>query len=93
MGIQVNNILIFANNHFATTEKNAIRLAKIMIKDRKHFISTHFLKFNCAQIKLNSNRIVFTEKSYVWEIFLVINYFADFISCKGITKKELSPKE
>ena len=48
MGMQTNNTLILANINFANTEKDAIRLAKIIIKDREYLIPAHLLKFNNA---------------------------------------------
>ena len=48
MGIQTNNTLILANNSFVSIEEKAIKSAKIMTKDREHFISAHPLKFNSA---------------------------------------------
>lgn len=91
--MQTNDILILADNNFASTEEKAIKSTKIMTKDRKHFTSTHSLKFNSAKIKLNSNGIVLIKKSHVCAIFLVTNHDADSISLKRITKKKLSPME
>lgn len=41
-----NNILILVNNDFIDTKKNAIRLAKIIIKDKKYLTFIYFLMFN-----------------------------------------------
>lgn len=64
-----------------------------MTKNKNYFIFTHFLKFSGAQIKLNSNGIILTKKSYLRDIILVTNYNADSTSFKKITKKKLLLKE
>ena len=91
--MQTNNILILANNNFASTKKDAIRSAKIITKDKKHLTPTHSLKFNRAQIKLDLNRIVITKKSHVRGILLITDHIADSISLKEIIRKKLSPKK
>ena len=64
-----------------------------MTKNREHFTPAHLLKFNGAQIKLDSNRIVLTKESYVEGILPVTDHAANSTSSKGITRKKLSPKE
>lgn len=91
--MQIDDILILADNNFASTKENAIRLAKIMTKNKEHLTSAHLLKFNGVQIKLNLNRIVLTKESYVKEILLITDHAADFTSLRGIIKKKLSSKE
>ena len=93
VGMQTNITLIFADNDFGSTEENVIRLAKIMTKDREHFISTHSLKFNGAQIKFDLNGIVLTKKSHIGDIFPITDYVADSTSSKGIIRKKLLSKE
>ena len=51
--MQINNIFIIVDNNFTNIKKKIIRLAKIIIKNKKHLTSIYFLKFNSAQIKLN----------------------------------------
>lgn len=46
MKMQIDNILILTDNNFDNIKKDAIKLAIIMIKDRKYFIFVHLLKFN-----------------------------------------------
>ena len=91
IGMQTNNILILADNNFASIKKDAIRLAKIMTKDRKHFTFENTLKFNNIQIKFDSNRIVLIKKSYVREILLVTDHVTNSISSRKITRKKLLP--
>ena len=69
MRMQTDDILILANNNFACIEKDTIKSAKIMTKNRKYLISTHFIKFYNAQIQFNSNGIVLTIKSHLGELF------------------------
>lgn len=91
--MQTNNTLIFANNNFVNIKKAVIKAIKIMTKNCKHFTFLQFLKLNRVQIKLNSERIILTKKSYVSGILLVTNYIADSISLKRITRTKLLPKK
>ena len=50
MEMQINDVLILTYNNFASIKEDAIKSAKIMIKNKKYFISVHLLKFNNAQI-------------------------------------------
>ena len=93
MRIQTNDILILADNNFASTKEEAIKLAKIMTKDREYLTPAHSLKFNGAQIKLDLNSIVLTKKVYVGGIFLITDHIADSTSPREIIRKKLSPKE
>ena len=91
--MQTNDILILANNNFASTKKAIIQIAKVMTKNRKYLIFAQTLKFNGAQIKLNSNSIILIKKSHISYIFLVTDYNIDFTSLKRIIKKKLLPKK
>ena len=64
-----------------------------MTKDQEHLTSSHPLKFNGAQIKLDSEGIVLTKKSHIGDILPVTNRDADSTSLRGITRKKLSRKE
>lgn len=46
--MQIDNTLILVNNNFASIEEDAIKLAKILTKNRLYFTFAHFLKFNSA---------------------------------------------
>lgn len=63
--MQTNDILILAKNNFTSKKKAVIKSAKIIIKDPKYLTFLQSLKFNGAQIKLNSKKIVLTIKSQV----------------------------
>ena len=91
--MQTNDTLILADNDFASKEEAEIKAAKIMTKDREYLTFTQPLKFNRAQIKLDSEGIVLTKESHVGGIFLVTDHNADSTCSRGITKKKLSPKE
>lgn len=91
--MQTDDILILADNDFTSIKKDVIRSTKIMIKDKKLFTPIYFLKFNSAQIKFDSNRIVITKKSPVKKIPPVINHVVDSTSSKEITRKKLSLKK
>ena len=93
VGMQTDDTLILADNNFASTEEEAIKSAKIMTKNREYLTPAHPLKFNGAQIKLDSNGIVLTKESHIEGILPVTDHAADFTSSRGITRKKLSPKE
>lgn len=91
--MQTDNILSLVDNDFAGIEKDTIRLAKIMRKEREFSILIHLLKFTSAQIKLDLNGIVLIKKSYIKEIFLVTDHVADFTSFIDITRKKIWHKK
>ena len=93
VGMQTDDTLILADNDFAGKKEAVIQTAKIMTKDREHLTSSHPLKFNGAQIKLDSEEIVLTKESHVNGILPVTNRDIDSTSSRGITRKKLSPKE
>lgn len=93
VGIQTNNILILADNNFASKEEKAVRNAKIMTKDWEYLTPTQPIKFNRAQIKLDLNGIVLTKKSHVGGILSVTDHDVDFTSSREITRKKVSLKE
>lgn len=70
-------------------KKNAIRLAKVIKKDKEYPTSTHFLKFNNIQIKLNLNKIILIKNCYIKDILLIIDYVIDFTSFGKIIRKKL----
>lgn len=91
--MQTDDILILANDDFVYKEEKAVKKAKIMTKNWKYLTSIQSLKFNRAQIKLDSERSVLIKKSHVGIIFPVTDHDTDFTSSKEITRKKLSPKE
>ena len=93
VGMQTDDTLILADNDFANKEEAEIKVAKIITKDREHLTSTQPLKFNGAQIKLDSEVIVLTKKSHVGGILLVTDHDVDSTSSREITRKKLLPKE
>lgn len=82
--MQTDDILILADNNFASIKEDVINLAKIMTKDREYLISSHLLKFFSIQIKLNLNGIVFTKKSHIGEIFSVTDHVVNSTNSRGI---------
>ena len=91
--IQTDDILILADNNFAGKEETVIQSAKIMTKEREYLTHAHPLKFNGAQIKLDSNGIVLMKASHVGDILPVTDNIADSTSSRGIIRKKLSLKE
>lgn len=87
--IQINDTLILVDNDFANIKENVIKLAKILIKDKKYLIFAYLLKFNSAKIKLNSNKIIFIKKSHIENILLITNHIVDTTNSREITRKKL----
>lgn len=52
--MQTDDTLILANNNFTNIEKDAIKLAKIKIKDKEYLIFAYSLKFNALKSNLIS---------------------------------------
>ena len=63
-----------------------------MTKDHKHLNFSYSLKFNRAQIKLNSKKTILIQENHIGSIFSVTNRDVAFTSSRGITRKKLSPK-
>lgn len=84
--MQTDDLLILAYSDFANIKKDATRLAKIMTKNKEHFTLIYLVKFNGAQIKLNSNGIVLIKKSYIREILLIVDHIADSTYSIKITR-------
>lgn len=91
--IQTNDTFTLADNSFASTKKDIIRSIKIMTIDKKHLNSTYSLKFNCAQIKRDSNKIVLTKTSHIGGILSVTDQVANSTPSKGITRIKLLLKK
>lgn len=91
--MQTNNILILINNNFAGIKEDTIRLAKIIIKNKKYLIFIYFLKFNSTYNKFNLNKIILIKKSYIKEIVLIIYRIANFTGFKIIMQKKLLLKK
>ena len=64
-----------------------------MTKDQEYLTSSHPLKFNGAQIKLDSKKILLIKKSHVGDILPITNRDVNSTNSRGITRKKLSPKE
>lgn len=90
VGIQTDNTLILANNNFTSMEEKAVKNGKIITKDWEYLTSAQSIKFNGAQMKLDSNGIVLIKESYVSGILPLIKHDADFTSSKEIIKKKNS---
>lgn len=82
----IDDLLILADNNFASIEKVVIQTTKIMANDKKYFTFAQYLKLNSAQIKLDSNSIVLIKDNYVDNNFLFINYNANFTSIKELLR-------
>ena len=93
VGMQINDILILADNNFGSNKEETIKVAKLMTKNRKQLTPAQPIKFNGAQIKLNSNGKVLTKESHVGGILPVKGHDVDSINLRGITRKKLSLKE
>ncbi len=80
VGMKTDNTLILPDNNFASNEKESIKGAKIMTKDCEYFTFAQPIKFNGAQIKLDSDGILLIKKSHVGGILSVTDHDADSTS-------------
>ena len=92
VGMQTDDKLILADNDFASNEEEAIKKAKIMTKDREYLTFTQPIKFNRAQIKLDSDGIVLTKESHVGEILLVQITMQTLVVQEALLGKNYHPR-
>ncbi len=73
IGMQIDDTLYEAIEAFVKQKDEAIKSAKIMIKNRERFISDNSLKFNETRIeRLDSNEIIyFRQKTHIQNIQLI----------------------
>jgi hypothetical protein len=71
--MQIDDTLYEAIEAFAKQKDDAIKSAKIMIKNRKRLISENSLKFNEIRIeRLDSNEIIYSrQKTHIQDIQLI----------------------
>jgi hypothetical protein len=71
--MQIDDILILADQSFVVVEEEAIHSAKIMIKTREQLTSINFLKFNDTQIeRIDSNEVIyFRQQTHIQNIQLI----------------------
>jgi hypothetical protein len=68
--MQIDDILILADQSFAVVEKEAIHSAKIMTKTREQWTFINLLKFNDTQIeRIDSNEVIyFKQQTHIQDI-------------------------
>ncbi len=73
VGMQTDDTLYETTKAFAKQKDEAIKSAKIMIKNRERFISDNSLKFNETRIeRLDSNEIIyFRQETHIQDIQLI----------------------
>jgi hypothetical protein len=94
--MQIDDILILADQSFAITEEEAIHSVKIMTKTREQLSLEHFLKFNDIRIeRIDPNDIIyFRQEKHIQEIqlikieFTIITNVRDKIRAMLISKKQ-----
>lgn len=91
--MQTNNILILINNIFASKKKVIIKVVRIMTKHYKYLTFAQSIKFNKTQIKFDKDDIVLIKKSYINDIFLVIDHNIDSTGLKNIIRTKLLLKK
>ncbi len=69
--MQTDDTLYETIETFAKQKDEAIKSAKIMIKNRKRFISDNFLKFNETRIERLNKAIHFRQKTHIQDIQLI----------------------
>jgi hypothetical protein len=71
--MQIDDILILADQSFAVVEKETVHSAKIMTKTREQLTSTNLLKFNDTRIeRIDSNEVIyFRQETHIQSIQLI----------------------
>jgi hypothetical protein len=71
--MQIDDILILADQSFAVVEKEAIHSVKIMTKTCEQLTFINFLKFNDTRIeRIDSNEVIyFRQKTHIQDIQLI----------------------
>lgn len=90
--MQINDILIVVNDVFASNKGEIIKVAKIMIKDCKYFMSVQPIKFNSAQIQ-QFEKYFINKKSHISDIFFLIDHDKNSTSLNSIIKIKLLLKK
>ncbi len=93
--MQIDNILILADQSFAIIEEEAIHSVKIMTKTREQLNLEHFLKFNDIRIeRIDSNdTIYFRQEKHIQEIQLIKIEFIIIINARDKIKMMLISKK
>jgi hypothetical protein len=95
--MQIDDILILAEQSFAVVEKEAIHSVKIMTKTREQLTFENALKFNDTRIeRLESNNIIyFRQEKHIQDIqsinsieFIIIINVRDKIRMMIVSKKQ-----
>jgi alpha-glucuronidase len=71
--MQIDDILILADQSFAVVEKEAVHSAKIMTNTREQLTFINLLKFNDTRIeRIDSNEVIyFRQETHIQEIQLI----------------------
>ncbi len=96
MSMQIDDILILADQSFAVVEEEAIHSVKIMTKTREQLTFENALKFNDTQIeRIESNDVIyFRQEKHIQDIqliqieFTIITNARDKIRAMLISKKQ-----
>jgi hypothetical protein len=94
--MQIDDILILADQSFAVVEEEAIHSVKIMTKTREQLTFENALKFNDTQIeRIESNDVIyFRQEKHIQDIqliqieFTIITNARDKIRAMLISKKQ-----
>ena len=91
--LQIDDTLLLADNQFADAEDEAIKSAKIMIKNRECLTKTKSIKFNGTLIELTpKGNLMMTPGMQVSNIFLIKNLEALTISSRSVIRTGLTSK-
>jgi hypothetical protein len=95
IGMQTDDTLYEAIEAFAKQKDEAIKSAKIMIKNREHLISDNSLKFNETRIeRLDSNEIIyFRQKTHIQDIQLIQSIESSITSAREKVRVNLTSRE
>lgn len=90
VALQINDIVMLANNTFAAIEEKANKTAKFIIKKQVCFLLQTYIKFNCILIQpMPNGDITSSHKTRVRGISLIKDYKAFTISFREVMHNNL----
>ena len=87
--LQIDDILILADEKFATVEKNELRAIKLLIKNREKLTKITSIKFNEDYIKKTNNNLYFNQSRQCNCFRLVIIKLINLINTRNVVKSNV----
>ena len=94
VGLQTDDTLILADEHFAEAEEIELHRAKLLVKPREQLIIITSIKFNGGYLKQTDiNSILFNQERLCQSLRTVKLQPTDLVNTRGTVKKLATPKD